>query len=407
MTVQVLKFGGTSLRTLESRRQAVGHVQDALAASSRVVVVVSAMGRHGDPYATDTLLQQIGGGSEVHDRDRDLLMACGETISAVVFAHQLSLQGISAKPMTGGQAGIETDASHGRARIVRIHPEAITDCWDQGLVPVVAGFQGGAHGREVTTLGRGGSDTSAAALGVALKADAVDIFTDVDGVMTADPRLVPEARPIPALRYQDMYQLASLGAKVVHPRAVEMAMPENIPIRVRKTGSTHPGTVIGRAVGELEEDRLMPRVIGVTQREQVCRFTIKDTGRSLAEVFGGLARPGLEMDWIVSGDGFVSLVASGPHAETAIQLLDANQMSVEVEEGFSSVAVVGRGADQTGVLAQAVDALEQQSIEIIQSGHLAQGLGVLVEEARMGEAVRTLHRAFALGDRATTKTLMS
>lgn len=407
MNVQVLKFGGTSLATAESRQQAVAHVQGALRTSSRVVVVVSAMGRHGDPYATDTLLQQIGGGGDIHDRDRDLLMACGETISAVVFAHQLSLQGIRAKPLTGGQAGIETDAIHGRARIIRIRPEAIIDCWTHGLVPVVAGFQGGASGGEVTTLGRGGSDTTAAALGVALKADTVDIFTDVTGVMTADPRLVPEARPIPALRYQDMYQFASLGAKVVHPRAVEVAMPANIPIRVRKTGSEDAGTLIGHEVGALEEDRLTNSVIGVTQRERVCRLTVKDASRSLAEVFGGLAQPGLEMDWITSGDGVVSLVASGQHAQTAIELLDANNMAVDVEEGFSSVAVVGRGADQTGVLAQAVEALEQQSIEIVQSGHLAQGLGVLVEEADMGEAVRTLHRAFALGDRAIPKSLLS
>lgn len=406
MNVRVLKFGGTSLSTVESRQQAASHVQDAFRESPHVVVVVSAMGRLGDPYATDTLLQHLSEAQGPSDRDRDLLMACGETISSVVFANQLRAQGIIAQPLTGRQAGIETDAVHGNASILRVRPEAIWDAWSEGRVPVVAGFQGVSSRGDVTTLGRGGSDTTAVAVGVAIGADTLDIFTDVAGVMTADPRIVPEACCIPRLGYQNMYQFAAQGAKVVHPRAVEMAMAANVPMRVRKTGSADAGTMIGNGSGALETDRIANGVVGVTQREDVSRLTVRDAGRPLAEVLGGLAQPGLEMDWITSGGGSVSLVASGEHAATAIHLLEGLNLSVRVEDGFSCVAVVGRGPDQTGVLAQAVEALEQRAIDIVQSGHLAQGLGVLVRQTHMVEAVRTLHRAFALEEVATPHPLM-
>src|SRR5690606_12579200 len=208
------------------------------------------MGRAGDPYATDTVLALLDGGAEAEPRDRDLLLACGEIIACVVLAHALRAQELPAVALTGRDAGIITDANFGNARILRVDAERVLGHLREGRVPVVAGFQGITGDGQVTTLGRGGSDTTAAALGAALRAEAVEIFKDVEGIYTADPRLVPEAVRLDRTSYREIVEMAHLGAKVVHPRAVEIAMEGRVPLRIRPTVGDGPGTLVCDGFGE-------------------------------------------------------------------------------------------------------------------------------------------------------------
>ncbi|HET7560242.1 MAG TPA: aspartate kinase, partial [Limnochordia bacterium] len=223
--IVVQKFGGTSVATEAQRRAVVERVKEAIAEGLAPVVVVSAMGRRGDPYATDTLLDLLPGeGPRPPERELALLMSVGEVIAIVVLSQALQAAGIASRALTGAQAGIVTDANLTAARVLEVRPERVRALCAGGVVPVIAGFQGADASGEVTTLGRGGSDTTAAVLGVALNAVRVDIFTDVDGMKTADPRLVPGAATLSHISYEEAAQMAHLGAKVVHPRAVEAAM---------------------------------------------------------------------------------------------------------------------------------------------------------------------------------------
>ena len=245
MKIIIQKFGGTSVATPLQRETAARKVIEAQANGYSPVVVVSAMGRKGEPYATDTLLGLIKDMHEEADpREQDLVMSCGEIISAVVMTQTLRGIGCQAVGLTGGQAGIITDESFGNTRILEVHPGRVMDYLREGKVVVVAGFQGISKNGEVTTLGRGGSDTTAAALGVALGAESVEIYTDVEGVMTADPKMVPEAKPLTVVSYSEIVEMAHLGAKVVHPRAVEIAMEGGLPIRIKSTFSDAPGTLV-------------------------------------------------------------------------------------------------------------------------------------------------------------------
>ena len=252
MKIKVMKFGGTSLRTPESRMQAALRVISAVEQGFSPVVVVSAIGRRGEPYATDTLVsfvKEIDPNVEPDAREMDLLMSCGEILSSVVFAHTLKTLGHSAMALRGGQAGIRTDGEYGNARILEVNPLGLFEALKRGYIPVVCGFQGvwvqgGLPGAELTTLGRGGSDTTATAVGAALGADAVEIFTDVDGVKTADPDFVPDAPTLAKVTYDEVAELAHLGARVLHPRATEIAMRYRVPLWVKNTFCEHEGTEI-------------------------------------------------------------------------------------------------------------------------------------------------------------------
>lgn len=244
MALVVMKFGGSSVATAESRAAAIDHIKDELQHGNQAVVVVSAMGRRGDPYATDTLLSLVRGGDLLL---KDLLASCGETISACVFADELNRSGIPAKPFTGESAHIQTDVSFGKASVTAIDTEAIMSTLKQGVTPVITGFQGRTPEGETTTLGRGGSDTSAALIGGYLQADIVDIYTDVPGVAIADPRIVPEADFMDSISQEDMKTLAEWGSMVIHPKAIQAAMDFDVPLlRVRSTFDDKTGTAIGR-----------------------------------------------------------------------------------------------------------------------------------------------------------------
>lgn len=237
MNILVQKFGGTSVATPESREAVYRKVEKAKAEGYSVVVVVSAMGRTGAPYATDTLLDLVGlDCPKSQKRETDLIFACGEVIAGVVITTNLRQRGHKAVYLTGGQAGVVTTGNHGEACILKIKTEHIRSLLADGNIVVVAGGQGATETGEVTILGRGGSDTTGTALGVALDAKAIEIYTDVEGIFTTDPRVVPEARLIEEMSYADCCRLAYQGAKVIHPRAVEIASRKpSIPFYVRST----------------------------------------------------------------------------------------------------------------------------------------------------------------------------
>src|SRR5690625_4231330 len=241
----IQKFGGKSVQNKKNRDHVVAHIKKALVNDYKLVVVVSALGRKPDPYATDSLLDLVRfPASRNSERELDLLMSCGEIISAVVLSNELQKNDLKAIALTGAQAGFVTDDDFNNAKIKEVIPDRIMKEFATKDVVVVAGFQGQTIDGEMTTIGRGGSDTSAASLGAALQAERIEIFTDVKGIMTADPRVVKTARPLSVVTYMEICNLAYQGAKVVHPRAVEIAMQAEIPMRVRSTYSNDMGTLV-------------------------------------------------------------------------------------------------------------------------------------------------------------------
>lgn len=402
MRIIVQKFGGTSVANLENRLKAIEHIEDAVRSGYHVVVVLSAMGRKGDPYATDTLLELIGRETNCSNREKDLLMSCGEMISSVVFSSMLRDHGYDNIVLTGAQAGILTNGDHSNAQIITITPKRILNELEQGKVVIVTGFQGVTETGDITTLGRGGSDTTATALGVALDAEMVDIFTDVDGIMTADPRIVDDARKLRSVTYTEICNLAYSGAKVIHPRAVEIAMQKNIPVRVRSTLSKDEGTLI---VSQAEQDHMEPRALndriltGITQTSKVTQLNITASsgGGNQLQIFKAMAENGISVDFISVFPNGVTFTVSNADSEKAVEILRELGFDPEVTTNCAKISAVGAGiAGVPGVMAMIVEALSEEGIEILQSADSHTTIWCLVREEYMTKAVRSLHSKFKL-----------
>ncbi|ASS75588.1 aspartate kinase [Tumebacillus algifaecis] len=402
MRILVQKFGGTSVATRAIREQAIEHILDARSLGYSVVVVVSAMGRKGDPYATDSLISLIDEQDRISRREADLLMSCGEVISSVVFAGHLRAHGVEACALNGGQAGITTNDDFSNAQILTINPKRILQELEQDRVVIVTGFQGWTKDYETTTLGRGGSDTTATALAVALDAEVVDIFTDVEGIMTADPRIVDDARRLRAVTYSEICNLAYQGAKVIHPRAVEIAMQKNIPIRVRATSSKDEGTLVtsqtetDRIEGELR-DQL---VTGITQTANVTQIKVfaepNNSGMQL-NVFQAMAEHNISVDFINVNPRGVAFTVSDSDTDKALQVLQNMDFHPEATRGCAKVSVVGAGiAGVPGVMALILGAIHAEGIEILQSADSHTTIWCLVRGDDMAQAVRALHNKFEL-----------
>ncbi len=400
MKVIVQKFGGTSVQSNEARQKALKHVRTAVGEGYKVVIVVSAMGRAGDPYATDTLLSLISQ-SYASDREKDLLMSCGEVISSIVFSNLLKEAGLKSEALTGGQAGFRTNEMFSHAKIVEMKCDRIEKLLKSQDVVVVAGFQGQSKTGETTTIGRGGSDTSAAALGAALNAEWIDIFTDVSGVMTADPRIVPDARQLNVLTYNEISNMAYQGAKVIHPRAVEIAMNAKIPLRIRSTHLDGLGTLVTSVKkigkGQDVEERL---VTGVTQLPGVAQIRVKAKDKDFnlhEEVFNAMAEQKISVDLInISLQGVVYTVSEAVIGK-AEKALEGLGYKPEITKGCAKVSIVGAGITGVpGVTAKIVQALTRKGIQILQSADSHNTIWVLVREESMNEAVVQLHKTFQL-----------
>lgn len=406
MKIVVQKFGGTSLATPEIRGRVLQHVRHAIDEQYRVVVVVSAMGRRGDPYATDTLLDWIEqNGQALNDRERDLLLSCGEIISATTLSSLLRKWDIDNCVLTGGQAGIITNRAHNDAHIVSINPKRVQKELARVPVVIVTGFQGQTTDGEVTTLGRGGSDTTATALGVGLEAEFVDIFTDVDGIMTADPSIVEDASPLDTVTYTEISNLAFQGAKVIHPRAVEIAMQTNVPIRVRSTMSGEIGTLITHAseihrqAGEVN-DRTITGITQVPDVTQIKVTTNDDDYDMHLKVFKSMAKNGISVDFINVNPNSVAYTVFDHVAERAQAILEEMHYRPTCLSGCAKVSAVGAGiAGVPGVMAKIIEALTQEEIPILQSADSHTTIWVLVHGEDMARAVRALHTKFELHNR--------
>ncbi|PAE07661.1 aspartate kinase [Terribacillus saccharophilus] len=401
MKVLVQKFGGTSVR--DNQAEAIQHIEAALQTGNKVVVVVSAIGRHPDPYATDSLLGLIGLPGETHisKREKDLLLSCGEVISSVVFSNALNAKGIRSAALTGAQAGFITNEDFTAAKIKEMRVERIWKELEAHDVVVVAGFQGMTEDGEITTIGRGGSDTSAAALGAALQAEYIDIFTDVEGIMTADPRVVEEARMLDVVTYTEICNLAYQGAKVVHPRAVEIAMQAKVQMRVRSTGSLSEGTLVTSSrdnfAGKDIPDRLITGIAHLAGISQIKIETDTDAYKTQSSVFKAMAEANISVDFInISPNGVVYTIAA-EQVMLAQDILRELGLEPKVINNCAKVSLVGAGMTGIpGVTAKIVQTLTDKEIDILQSADSHTTIWVLIKEKDLVAAVNALHATFEL-----------
>ncbi|MCA1294167.1 aspartate kinase [Paenibacillus sp. alder61] len=405
MRILVQKFGGTSLSSTEAREKVISHIRRELDNGYRLVVVVSAMGRKGDPYATDTLLDLIAsGGGSLPSREQDLLLSCGEIISASMLCSLLRKVSVSSVVLTGAQAGFRTDSQYGNARILDIVPTRVLEELERYDVVIVTGFQGQNQVGDFTTLGRGGSDTSATALGAALHAEMVDIYTDVDGILTADPRIVEDAKPLEYVSYAEICNMAHQGAKVIHPRAVEIAMQSGIPVRVRSTFSQSEGTLVANPEGfkDVQIGIVDRYVTGIAYVANVTQIKVESSGKVAdnlqLKVFKAMAENAISVDFInVTPSGAVYTVFDSD-AVKARSVLEGLGYEPEILSGCAKVSVIGGGINGVpGIMARIVEALTEQNIQILQSADSNTTIWVLVNKEDMVQALRALHAKFELG----------
>jgi len=407
LRILVQKFGGTSVANPERRAQVAAKISEAVSHGYSPVVVVSAIGRAGDPYATDTFIKMVSSiYSEFPKREMDLLISCGEVISGAVMVSTLQSFGLEAVLFTGAQAGIITNNCFGDARIIRVEPERIIKQLEEGKIVVVTGFQGVTEDGQITTLGRGGSDTTAAALGVALNAEAIDIYTDVEGIMTADPRIVEDAKILEVVSYNDICHLAHQGAKVIHPRAVEIAMQKNIPLRVKCTFTDAPGTLVTNVQPDMSigSDIIGDRIItGIAYTPNVTQLKIniqneENKSQAVKKIFKGMALADISVDFISVQPESVLYTVRDELADKALKILKNMGFEPEALPNCAKVALVGGGiADVPGVMADMVEALAESGVEILQSADSHTTIWVLVTKEQMVTAVKSLHHKFQLG----------
>jgi aspartate kinase len=409
--IVVQKFGGKSVGTAEARRLAAERIKEAIEEGYRPVVVVSAIGRRGEPYATDTLLEHLEAvdpETEPAPRERDMLMACGEIISTVIMAQTLKSMGLRAVALTGAQAGILTDYSYGDAQIVDINPRYIRDLLyaenpeEQVDVVVVAGFQGVTEKGAITTLGRGGSDTTASALGAALGAEKVEIYTHVDGVMTADPEVVPDARTLPMVTYEEVCNMAHQGAKVLHPRAAEIAMMHQIPLWVKSSFVRAAGTLVA-PLAEIQP-AVKRAVTGVATISRLVYFTLtslepETRAETEFRVYDALGQAGISMYLNSLGPSTSSFIVDQSAARRVEALLQQFGLQYEMCENCEMVSVVALNMwEEPGFLRSIAQALYDAGIEMLQMADSEGTVSCLVSQDDGPRAVRALHDRF-LGKR--------
>jgi aspartate kinase len=406
----VQKYGGSSVADAEGIKRVAQRIVATRKAGDQVVVVVSAMGD-----TTDELIDLANHVSpQPPARELDMLLTAGERISMALLAMAIATLGMEARSFTGSQAGVITDAVHGRARIIDVTPGRIASAVTEGAIPIVAGFQGVSQTtKDITTLGRGGSDTTAVALATALNADVCEIYTDVDGVFTEDPRLVPGARRIPRISYEEMLEMAACGAKVLMPRCIEYARRYGLPIHVRSSFSDKTGTwVSGHASDESEEAGMEQAIIsGVAHDRSEAKITVvgvPDRVGVAARIFGIIAEVGINIDMIVQNVSVatsrtdISFTLPGSEGQKALELLRAAQDEVGFQEllyddRIGKVSLIGAGMrSHPGVSAKFFSALAEAGVNIGMISTSEIRISVVVSQNDVDVAVNATHKAFDL-----------
>lgn len=401
MNIIIQKFGGSSLASGEIRSKAIDRIGSGIDKDFRPVVVVSAIGREESPYSTDRILSLVDGG-ETSSREKDLLLSCGEVISAVVLHSELGKRGYKSRVLTGYQAGIKTNSNYGDAEITFIDPKEILSSLSQGEIPIVTGFQGFSQEGYVTTLGRGGSDITAAALGKVLKAQAVEIYTDVDGVMTADPRIVKDACVINTMPYSEVFQMAEYGSKVIHPRAVEIAMSTNIPLIIKNTKHEGQGTLITSDYKITRDNKFVDNslVNSVAHIDNMLGVEIKtktgslNSGKLLEEIAG----QDISIDMINIYPDRLNFIIKEEDKNKLVGVLDSKSYDYSLREDQSKVTIIGskiRGIP--GVMAKLVAGLNKVGVEILQSSDSHTTISCLIASKDKDKALNALHKEFELG----------
>jgi aspartate kinase len=405
MALIVQKYGGTSVGSPERIRAVAERVIRSKKSGDDVVVVLSAMSGETDRLVG--LAHQMSPAPD--EREMDMLLSTGERVTIALLAMALRERGYPARSFTGRQVGIVTDAVHTKARIERVTGERMREALDEGVIPVVAGFQGINEKSDVTTLGRGGSDTTAVALAAALKADRCDIYTDVDGVYTTDPNIVPTARRLDKVSYEEMLEMASLGAKVLQTRSVEFAMKYQVPVRVLSSFTDSPtGTLVTK------EDREMEQVVvsGVAYDRNQAKITllgVPDRPGIAGRLFGGIAKENIVVDMIIqniSQDGLTDISFTVPknEAKQAVALVkklaqEIGARDVELSEGIAKVSIVGVGMrSHSGVAATMFETLAREGINIMMISTSEIKISCVRDAKYVELAVRSLHEAFGLGN---------
>ena len=404
MNILVQKFGGTSVESYEKMNEACNIVKKYKEEGYDLVIVVSAMGRKGAPYATDTLIELCkNANEELSSRELDLIMSCGEVISGTILVHLLKNKGIDAVFLTGAQAGILTNGRFGDSRIVDIKPERINKEISSGKVVVIAGFQGGTEDGEITTLGRGGSDTSAVAIGKALECKIVEIYTDVDGIMTADPRVEPDAKVLDHINYDEVFQMADKGSKVIHPRAVEIAKSGNITLKIKNTlNPNHEGTSISgispkfEVLGPVGEDNNL--MTAVAHKSGITQVRIRNCREDLfTNILNEIENNEISIDMINFFVTEKAFVIDHEKLKSLEKILNKYNADYEVLENCAKVTLIGaKITGIPGVMAKVVRALSKGNVQLLQTSDSSMTISCLVKEEDMINSIHLLHNEFRL-----------
>jgi len=403
----VMKFGGSSVGDAESIKRVARRIVETQQAGNQVVVAVSAMGDTTDELID--LAHEVSGRPE--PRELDMLLTTGERISMALLAMAIKDLGVDARSYTGSQAGMITDARHGSARIVDVTPGRVREALDEGAIAIVAGFQGFSRdSRDITTLGRGGSDTTAVALAAALNAEVCEIYTDVEGVFTADPRVVPKAQKIGHISSEEMLELAAGGAKVLHIRAVEYARRHGVKLHVRSSFTHNEGSwVVNSAEGDNVEEPIVAGIAGDLSEAKITLIGVPDVPGKAADIFELVAHTGANIDMIVqnisaAGTGVTDISFTLPKVEgdKVLDVLRAEQASIGNKElvyddAIGKLTVVGAGMrSSSGVSARLFRALSDAGINIEMISTSEIRISVVTRADMLAEAMRVIHTTFEL-----------
>ena len=408
MALVVQKYGGSSVATAERIRRVAERIVDTRRRGDDVVVVVSAMGDTTDELLD--LAEQVNPAPP--PREMDMLLTSGERISNALVAMAIASLGAEAQSFTGSQAGVITTSSHGKAKIIDVTPGRVRNALDEGKVVLVAGFQGVAQDtKDVTTLGRGGSDTTAVALAAALNADVCEIYTDVDGIYTADPRIVPNARHLETVSFEEMLEMAAAGAKVLMLRCVEYARRYDVPVHVRSSYSNKPGTMVTGSMEDIPvEEAILTGVAHDRSEAKVTVVGLDDTPGSAAKVFRAVADADIDIDMVLqniskveTGKTDITFTLPRERGPVAVEKLNGLRevigfSEVLYDDHIGKVSLVGAGMrSHPGVTARFCEALAEAgiNIELISTSEIR--ISVLCRDTDLDEAVRVLHDAFDLG----------
>ncbi|MBY6349214.1 aspartate kinase [Rhodococcoides corynebacterioides] len=408
MALVVQKYGGSSVATAERIRRVAERIVETKRRGDDVVVVVSAMGDTTDELLD--LAQQVSPAPPA--REMDMLLTSGERISNALVAMAIHSLGAEARSFTGSQAGVVTTGVHGNAKIIDVTPGRVRDALDEGSIVLVAGFQGVSQdSKDVTTLGRGGSDTTAVALAAALNADVCEIYTDVDGIFTADPRIVPDARHLEKVSFEEMLEMAACGAKVLMLRCVEYARRYDVPVHVRSSYTTKPGTIVSGSMEDIPvEEAILTGVAHDRSEAKVTVVGLPDEPGYAAKIFRAVADAEINIDMVLqniskveTGKTDITFTLPKTDGPTAVTKLTAMQeeigfSKVLYDDHIGKVSLIGAGMkSHPGVTATFCEALAEAGINIDLISTSEIRISVLTKDSELDDAVRVLHAAFGLG----------